>query len=237
MSTTHTIEAGDWIGAIAERFGFPHWSALWEHPVNAPIRELRGSPDLLMVGDELQIPDAEDDVPGISVQSGRRAVFRLRGDDRLRIRIPGASLFAEAFGPLPFELKVGDETPVTGELTADGDDIIEAPLPTSATKAVLTLRGRTMEFSVGGLGPAAEAHGARTRLLNLGFDAQADEPPPETALPSDPPGLFPPPAPVGVADPLAVGLRAFQHRHGLPTTGELDEATAKALDHEYSGDK
>lgn len=51
--TTHTIERGDWIGAIAATHNLSHWSVIWDHPANAELCDLRGSPDLLMVGDAL----------------------------------------------------------------------------------------------------------------------------------------------------------------------------------------
>ncbi len=56
MARKHTVEAGDWLGAIANAHGFAHWAKIWDHVRNEGPRALRSSPDMLMVGDEVQIP-------------------------------------------------------------------------------------------------------------------------------------------------------------------------------------
>ena len=215
--TTHTIEPGDWIGAIAATHELSHWSVIWDHPANAELREVRGSPDLLMVGDELHIPTSGD-APGITVRTGRRVELRLRAPDRLRIRWGALDLFLRAFGPVPYELKVGSET-FTGTLEKP-DDEISAPLPADATSATLTLmEAETFELPIGGLGPASEGKGAYARLVNLGF------------------GGLEPESQDGeqVTDPLTAALRVFQAEHDLPTTGELDEPTSTKLSDVYGG--
>ena len=215
--TTHTIEPGDWIGSIAAAYGLSHWSAIWDHPANAEVRERRGSPDLLMVGDTLHVPEPSD-TSGIAVQTGRRVELRLRAPDRLRIRWGALDLFLRAFGPVPYELKIGDAT-FTGTLEKP-DDEISAPLPLDAKTATLTLmETETFELSIGGLGPVDEGKGAYARLVNLGVGAVEGAPEDGEQ----------------VTDPLTAALRVFQGAHELPATGELDEATGSALRDEYGG--
>lgn len=221
MTTTHTVEPGDWIGNIAERHGFEHWSALWEHPANAPLRELRSSPDLLMLGDEVRIPELND-VAGIEVRSNQRVTFKLRPDDMLRLRLQGISGFAAAFGAVPYVLTIGDRT-IEGELSADDQELIEIPLRAGDTTATLRLMDSVaVELSIGGLGPANEGRGAYARLVNLGFGA------------ADGAGGAQAKQEQG-GDPLALALRAFQRREGLTVDGALDVRTATALRDRYGG--
>lgn len=165
--TTHEIEAGDWLGALADAYGFAHWSSIWDSAVNASLRELRPSPDLLMVGDELHIPEG-DVARGVEVMTGCRAVFVLRGADMLRLRICGLASFIDAFGAVAFKLEAGGRI-LEGELEREGQELC-VPLEASAKSAKLTLWGEVVhEFAIGGLGPASEGKGAHTRLVNLGF--------------------------------------------------------------------
>jgi len=213
----HIIEPGDWIGAVAAAHGLPHWRLIWDHPANAELRELRGSPDLLMVGDAVHVPDVGQE-SGVVVRTGRRVELRLRAPDRLRIRWGALGLFLRAFGPVPYELKVGGET-FTGTLESP-DDEITAPIPSDATSAIVTLMGtETFDLPIGGLGPVTEGKGAYARLVNLGF-SERDVPPHDGEQ---------------VTDPLAAALRVFQAEHDLPATGELDESTSTKLRDAYGG--
>jgi hypothetical protein len=196
VATKHTVEPGDWIGAIADQYGFDHWSQIWDHEVNEAIRALRRTPDLLMVGDEVNIPGPEDR-PGIEVASGQRVVFVARArEDVLRLRVDGLTAFLLAIGPVEFELEVGSNK-VTGEIEKEGQ-ILEVPLDPKAKEAVLTLGGeKKLHYAIGGLGPADETHGARSRLRNLLYDGDDDE----------------------------VTFKTYQRLRGLEPTGELDEPT------------
>lgn len=220
--STHVIEPGDWLGAIAEQYGFDHWSRIWDHPSNDGIRELRGSPDLVLVGDEVQIPES-DGRAGIEVASGSRAVFTVRGVDTLRLRVAGLGPFIAAFGPMTYTLEAGSQI---SEGTLDQDDQeLTIPLEPAAHKAKLTLMGTDVyEFHVGGLGPVEEEEGAHARLANLGFrgDLRAggtagDE---DVEL---------------VAEPRVQAVRAFQGKHGLEQTGTLDQPTREKVRTEYGG--
>ncbi len=215
----HIVEAGDWIGAIAAAHGFERWSEIWDHEANAPLREQRGSPDLLMVGDEVAIP--EGGRSGVTVATGQRAVFTARGaQDWIRLRVAGLGALVEMMGPVAYELTVGDEV-VRGEITEEGQ-VLEAPLRGGATRAVLVLAGtERREFAIGGLGPVTEAKGVYARLANLGA----------TADPADSDEV----SSEAVGDPLTKAVRRFQQRMGLPVDGVIDEATRAALRDAYGG--
>jgi hypothetical protein len=216
--TTHIVEPGDWLGAIAARYGFDHWSRIWDHPVNDDLRELRGSPDLVMVGDEVQIPEP-DGPRGVEVAAGNRAIFTVRGAiDSLRLRVGGLGPFIATFGPVEFVLEVGSQV-LEGVIDEDDQELC-IPLEPAARKAKLTLMAADVyELDIGGLGPVNEDEGAHARLVNLGF--RGDLEPGGDAGSDDDDGK--------VIEPRAQAVVAFQGRHGLERTGELDDATRAML--------
>ncbi len=207
MAKTHVVGPGEWLGVIASRYGFGHWAQLWEYEANAALRGKRSSPDLVMVGDEVVIPERERR-RGATVATNRRVVFQVRPRDRLRLRVAGIGPMLAALGPIDYSLEAGSQR-VEGRLEADGQ-LLEVLLDRSVDTAVLTLMGTVRhEFHVGGLGPAGEERGALARLTNLGYDPPALSSPEERSP----------------AGPVA----AFQLRVGLPVTGELDVETVAAL--------
>lgn len=222
--TTHVVRLGDWLGAIAREHGFEHWSAIWDHPANEGLRELRGSPDLLLVGDEVHIPD--DGVRGVEVRAGDRVVFVARGPtDMLRVRVRGLGPFIAAFGPVPFVLEVGPEV-VEGVVEEDQELCV--PLDPGARRAKLTLmQSDVYELDIGGLGPVGEDEGAHARLVNLGF--RGDLEPGGPAERDDDDGEE------EGDEPRVLAVRAFQGRHGLERTGRLDESTRARIETEYGG--
>ncbi len=223
--TAHVIEPGDWLGAIAAQYGFDHWSRIWDHPANDGLRELRGSPDLVLVGDSVQIPELN--APrGIEVPSGSRVVFTARGGvDTLRLRVGGLGPFIAIFGPVAYALQAGSRIE-EGTIEEDGQELT-IPLEPTARTAKLTLMGSDVyELHVGGLGPVDEDEGAYARLLNLGFRGDIE--------PGGPAGDERPGADgAAVIEPRVQALQVFQRRHGLECTGQLDEATRGKLKAEY----
>lgn len=220
--TTHEIEAGDWLGAVAEIYGFEHWSRIWDAPSNASLRERRPSPDMLMIGDEVHVPE-DDAERAVEVGTGHRAVFVLRKEDVLRLRICGLGGFISAFGAVPFKLEVGSQV-LEGELEHDGQELC-VPLEASARQAKLTLSGDLVhEFAVGGLGPAGEERGAHARLVNLGFRDDFI-----SGGESGDAGQEP------ERDPVETAIAAFQARCGLCRTAKLDEPTAAEIRARYEG--
>lgn len=216
MARTHAIGVGDWIGALAARYGFSDWTQIWNHPSNAELRARRGTADLLMVGDLLQIPDAA--MAGVDVATDVRAVFVLRRQDVLRVRITGVAPFIEELGRVPFELRVGDRS-LCGSLAEDGQ-VLEMPLPRSVRSAEVFVMGRKLvDLAIGGLGPVDEHKGAFARLESLGYTAEIITTEGSSRQ--------------RVAEPIVTALLRFQRSHGLEPTGELDAATKRALEGEY----
>lgn len=208
----HTIAPGDWIGALAKRFGFEDPRELWEHSANASLRQSRTSPELLLVGDVINIPEPPSE-RGIRVLPGRRYVFVVQKPDLLRIRMTGVAALVHLHGPLAYTFKAG-ESLTEGVVEQEGQ-VLELPLVPSATTATLELEGlEPRTFDIGGLGPASSEQGAQTRLLNLGYGSASSAP--------------------GGRSPEDSGLfRCLQSIHGLKPTGILDDATVALIEGLY----
>jgi len=103
---------------------------------------------------------------------------------------------------MPYQLEV-DGTWTTG--TTDGDGYVEQTIPAGAKKGKLLVGdGPTQdsnEFKSGTIDPIETDTGVKGRLQDLGFGT----------------------------DNMPEALKAFQHRAGLPETGELDDATRARL--------
>src|SRR5947209_1428596 len=59
MGTYHTVEEGEHIMRIALAYGWTQWKTIWNAPENAELRQTRDSPDVLMPGDSLYVPDRD----------------------------------------------------------------------------------------------------------------------------------------------------------------------------------
>jgi hypothetical protein len=62
MSTTYTVQKGDWLDKIARNHGFGSWRDLYHHPENAAFRAKRPDPNKIFPGDRLVIPGVVDAV-------------------------------------------------------------------------------------------------------------------------------------------------------------------------------
>lgn len=198
----YEVQQGDCVFSIADRAGL-FWETVWNHPRNQALKQKRGSPHVLLPGDQVFVPPLE-------------VKTEPRGTD-------ARHKFVRKGIPIEFELKVmhGDEPrrgvpyilTVEGERTTGSvpeDGIIRIPIRPSDRSGTLILRpGESQEeytLDFGHLDPAHALSGAKGRLRNLGLLGEDDS---EEAL----------------ADALGI----FQKKHSLPVTGELDDATARKL--------
>lgn len=70
----YTVQAGDTLTAIANRFGFASWREIYYHPANEPFRRKRPNPDRIFPGDVLIIPGRPGDITPLPTNT--RAHFR-----------------------------------------------------------------------------------------------------------------------------------------------------------------
>lgn len=208
MPLQYVIRAGDCIESLAFEHGHSP-DTLWEHELNASLRELRENPDLLVPGDVLTIPDLR--IKTVEVSTG--AVHRFR-----RVGVPARfRVVLEHEGQpragVPFVIDV-DGKRLEG--TTDATGLVEVWIVPNASRLTLIVgedQDEIYEYSLGKLLPVTERGGLIARLVNLGHLAEEDG---------------------DVTDErLADAIRSFQAVQGLEMTADADFATRAALVAEY----
>jgi N-acetylmuramoyl-L-alanine amidase len=203
MPKEHKVQPGDCISSIAFENGF-FPDALWDHSSNANLKAKRKNPNVLSPGDIVHVPDKREKRE--SRDTDNEYVFRKKGvpaQFRLCLRENGKPL-----ANLPYVLTI-DGHPRPGKTDSKGWVI--AAIPPNAhtgTLRVSTDAGeRRYRLNLGQLDPVEDANGLQARLQNLGFG--------------------------GGEGGKEAALRAFQVAHGLPPTGQPDEATLEKLRMEH----
>ena len=184
----HTVKNGQWVGSIAARHGISDWEKnVWKHSDNAELRKTRKSPNLLVTGDKIHIPE-----PGEKSEDGateQRHKFRKKSfRDILKIR-----LLSEESKPLkntPYTLDIEVDGPgdfVQEKKRTDGQGMLEEKIPRSAKTAQLRLtkQGVLINLKIGHLQPIDSnidmnknpdtiTMGVKQRLHNLQFEFEDD---------------------------------------------------------------
>ncbi len=221
MPTSYSVEQGDCLSSIAQKFGFLNWRSIYDHPSNADFKKARPDPAVIYPGDALTIPDAK--------RSTKSAPAKLEQRNRFQVALPRTLLRIqvkdEEEKPLAskkYELRLSDTDVRRG--STDGDGIVEQKIAATATTAkLLVFDGDAKtgplyvwDVAIGHLHPVDTLSGAKARLNNLGYfcgDTDDD-------VDSDPDAI----------DALtALALAGFQEANGLDRTGELDDGTQKKL--------
>jgi hypothetical protein len=205
----YTVKEGDGISSIAFQFGLPP-DSVWNDPKNRDLKERRKDPNVLSPGDVVYVRDKElKEVEGATEQRHR---FRRKGiPEVLRLRFVDED--GEPRAHVPFVLEI-DGTLLDGKTDADG--VLVHQVPPNAKHGSLTLGSgaeqEVLELRLGHLDPVTEISGVQGRLNNLGYDCgdELGKPGEETRR----------------------AVCRFQADHGLPVTGEADDATCQALERE-----
>ena len=218
---------GECIASLAATCGVTP-EQLWNDPDNAPLRERRGDPSMLMAGDEVALPEPTRE--GASVSAGGshsfvgqrptvRLVLKLHDEVWPDETVQGShetseqgtrSSEPELVDPPPLEplASVPYRLSVAGRViegTTDGDGLLDETVDARATVAELVLDPdtedeRRLELHIGVLDPADEPSGITQRLSNLGFTSASPDHAPMT-------------------------IAHYQESRGLEINGELDDAT------------
>ncbi|MCY0991682.1 peptidoglycan-binding domain-containing protein [Nannocystis sp. ILAH1] len=200
MSRVHTVEPGECLLSIADRFGF-FPDTLWNAPENAELRRTQTRATPLVPGDTVFIPTPREKLAGAPTDA--RSVFKRRGvpaQIHVRLLQDGQPRAGVAYTLAVGGLELRGETSPAGQ--------IERWISTTARTGRLTLStGEVYELAIGRLEPASEERGVRARLCSLGFLTAIDAPPAE----------------------LKSALRRFQSAAQLPVTGAVDDATRARL--------
>jgi hypothetical protein len=206
----HVVKQGDSMTSIAEEYGF-FWQTLWDHAENAELRELRDSPNVLMAGDQVFIPDKTE--KEVTAATGKLHQYRRKGiPARLQLRIKDAEGQPRAGVGYTLTVdgrEVTPDNPDEGFTTAD-DGLISHVISPLAKKAELELEtGEQWVLNLGHVNPIEYTSGIQARLKNLGFfdGEESGE----------------------LDDATRDAIRSFQTSQGLSVTGEPDEQTRNAL--------
>jgi hypothetical protein len=202
----HVIRQGEYLELLAHRLGFDA-DEVWNDEQNRELREKRADRNVLAPGDVLHVPAQERARARLSPGTTNRYRGRVPTVPvRLNLGGPNAPLanepyIARGFGP-----------EVTGTSDAEGLVTLAVPITTAEVQLELPRQGYSVRLRLGHLDPVDRSSSVEARLTNLGY-------------------FFP----LAAADHssreerLARALRRFQRDQRLPATGEIDDATARAL--------
>jgi hypothetical protein len=172
MPRYHTVQQGEHLARIALQYGYPDYRPLWSHAGNAALRTLRGSPDVLLPGDQVMIPDEAAREERRATNARHRFTVSVA---RPTIRVALEGLLGQPMRSARGELRVdGRSVP----FVADGHGIVQHAIPVGAERADLVLSDekapgaeRSFALFIGHLDPVTEVSGQESRLNNLGYRA------------------------------------------------------------------
>jgi N-acetylmuramoyl-L-alanine amidase len=202
----YVVRTGDHLPALAHRLGFDA-DAVWNHPKNADLKKLRGSPNILCTGDVLYVPEPAP-AAWISVPVGSTT--------RFTATVPRIALnlaFAIGGKAIANADCIVHGMPPPNRFTTDGDGklALKVPVITQALTVEFPKVPLIRRVKIGHLDPISEPSGLVQRLRTLGYFS------PRTAVaPSD-------------TEAIARAVSQFQKDQDLPVTGEVDDATRDAL--------
>lgn len=236
----YTLRQGDCITSVAASHGL-FWRTVWQHANNAELRQRREDPNILVPGDVVFIPEKRQRPETGATEMRHR--FRKKGTPaKLRLRLmrepereqrqshreptqypPPRDLTRQDpqsdAGPVEDEPRANVPYVVvidgdTTEGRTDSDGKLEVSIPPGASSGRLiiepgTPQEATVPIRLGHLNPIDTVSGVKQRLANLTFDC-GDVTDEET-------------------ETYAAAVRAFQEKHGLEATGEVDDATRQKL--------
>jgi hypothetical protein len=203
----YTIKEGDCLSSIAQRHGL-FWQKIWDHSQNSELRRRRRNPNILYPGDVVFIPEKEEKQETGSTEQKHQ--FRKKGalaKVRLRLMRNGQPRANESY-----VLEV-DGNFFNG--TTDADGKLEQSIPPNIKKGKLFVGKKREEYilNLGHMDPLNELIGIQKRLNNLGFHCGSAD---------------------GVLGPQTTdALKAFQKKHHLTESGEVDDATKNKLNEIY----
>ena len=198
-----TISQGQDIASLAHEHGhFP--DKIWNHSQNAALKAKRKTPNQLMPGDQVFVPDIEvkyEDKP-----TDQQHKFKVKGTPhkfRLQLKRLGKPRANEAY---VLQLEASHKSGQT-----DGQGWIEEFVPGNAKGGKLLLQGgkEIIPIRLGDLNPVDEISGVQQRLNNLGFKCGSED--------------------GELDDRTRAALKKFQGGYALPETGEADAATQAKL--------
>jgi len=199
---TVTVNRGDSIPSLAHDNGH-FWETLWNHGDNAALKALRKTPNILMPGDEVFVPEIR--IKEVHKATDSTHKFVRRGvPAKIRIKL---MMLGEPRKSEQYTLVIDGKST---EGTADDQGIVEAFITPNARsgKLILVATGEEIPVELGHLNPIDTISGVRQRLSNLGFECTDGE---------------------ELDDETKSAIRLFQAAQGLEKTGKIDSTTRSRL--------
>jgi hypothetical protein len=202
-----TIEQGDYLATLAAEAGFPDWQPIWDAAENQSLKDKGRSPDCLLPGDQVFVPDRTPKDTKVTPGTRYQATVT-RG--QLTLRLALRDFMGNPRKGAACKVTVDGNT---RDLTAGDDGVVEVPIQPGATSGELVVGDDTFELAIGHLDPISERTGAIARLRNLGY---------LTDTPDD-----------GMndvdRDALRFAVELFQARNQLPIAGNDLDSILDAL--------
>ncbi len=226
MPTNYSVEQGDCLASIAQKFGFQNWRLIYDDPSNAEFKKARPDPNVLQPGDVVVIPEKKLSKKSAPAKPEQRNKYQVTvAKTLLRIKVEDED--EKPLAGKKYELRLGDDV---RKGSTDGDGIVEVKVPPALTKAKLLVFDGDQEtgplyvwdVAIGHLDPIESLSGVKARLNNLGYFCGDDMPAPAASDGDD--------AGAPELDPLTtLAVAGFQEVQGLERTSKLDDATRKKL--------
>jgi LysM repeat protein len=211
MPKQHKVKQGECISSIAQDYGFS-WEQIWNDSANEELKQKREDPNVLFPGDEVVIPDKK--ARKESVSADQKHKFRRKGVPAM-LRLEFVDDQGNPRGNVPYVLDIDGQS-FSGN--TDGEGKIEQRIPPNAKQGQLRLGDDGSEvynIRLGSLDPVSETTGVQQRLKNLGYECGSVD---------------------GEAGPKTrEALMAFQKKHELSETGEIDQQTLDKLQQLHKG--
>jgi Putative peptidoglycan binding domain len=202
---THTVEQGDHMSGIAEKYGFQSLDTIWNDPNNADLKKLRKDPHILFPGDQVFVPPLS--VKSQPAPTTKLSTFTIT-IKLLRLNLKLLDINGDPIASKPVTIEVEGVT--VPPPTTDGDGKTTSVILKSAKNGVLGLGDLQFPLKVGHLDPVEKQTGQIARLNNLGYEAG------ETSTID--------------LDAFQSAVEEFQCDNGIkPVTGNCDAATQAKL--------
>ena len=207
----YVIRQGDFLLKVANKFGFDA-DAIWQHPNNADLRQLRSDPNILLATDMLYIPDQLSSAPATcDLAVGQTNTFVATDAPKVALNLRFVHGDGTPYASVAYTVEELAE--LTG-LTTDGDGVATFQVPVTLATATVTFSdtGDSFPLSIGELDPIDTPSGVFSRLQNLGHIGRDVE--------FDPSNL----------DVLRVGLLVLKASQPPSDDAATDSATATDAD-------
>jgi len=216
--TIYTVVQPDHLASIASDHQLASFAKTWNDPDNAELRKRRESPNALLPGDTVTIPERNPKV--FERPTGKVHTFTVNVMP-LKLRLVLLDEYAQPIANTSGTLTVDG---ADQDVQTDGDGLIEAIVDNDAQNASLVLDTRTFSFVIGHLDPSDETSGQLARLKSLGyFDGDVPEAAAFDQQRRD------------IEVEMRLAWELFQDANGLPLTGEPSDDAVSKLKEVFGG--